>query len=259
MSYSLSEFRADQGAGRDQAVYIRDELSAPNFARHLAVMEKRGRFSFEKWRGEFDPIVAQLDLAMMRRDQSGTDQRVEAGQIDEDVAKGNAWIRVVVALLDQEAFRGNVAARELLPHAYDANEQADTFRHGRPLLATLYDRLMRHPGTPTMGFEPGFLEQAPNIIAGLEKNMSELTNAQIGIASYAEMVRGLMRQVEFKVTEVDKARELTMALTGEDIPGFDMRLIKAAAASTRTPDEPAPATVDAPNTPAATPTGATGL
>lgn len=265
MNFSLAAFFADQRAGLDQGVRVRDELAAPNYSRYLALLITRGQLAYDDWRAEVDPLLEALNRAISRREQSESGQTVESQDLAKEVVRAKKWVRVVEAQLRSKAHVGVPGAEALLVYAESLQGDPDTRRGGRANIDTLYDRLMQHPATPTLGFEPGFLDSAVDIIAGLDKNNFEMTNEQSGITVYAQEVYDLMRKLASKMIEVRNARELAMALTGEEIPGFDMRLINAAAAPSRAPVlTPSETAVDAPNTetpntgPAA-PTGATGL
>jgi hypothetical protein len=225
-----SDFLRNQLAGRDQASDIASELAAPTFRPILELLTTVGNFDHDDWRARFVPTLAAADEAFSGRESNAADQTAESEEVATFVAQGNAWVAVSRAIVVQAARRKHPTAGRLLHHIERVEGRIDSFREGRPALHRLLTTLQQNQVSAPLPFPADFIERGNTIVAGLIANRAELVAAQSGITVNADALRTHMAALAELCEEVNDAREVVIAITGKELPGFDLRLIRAAAA-----------------------------
>jgi hypothetical protein len=226
-----SDFLKNQLAGRDQAADIDSELIAPTFRPILTLLVTVGNFDHDDWRARFVPALAAVDDAFSGRESNAADQTAEAEEIAALVAEGDAWVKVARAHVVQAARLKHPTAPRLLHHIERVEGRIDTFRDGRPALHRLLTTLQQNQVSAPLRFAADYFERGQRIVERLIANRAELIAAQAGITVQADILRAHMAILADLCEEVNDAREVVMAVTGKELPGFDLRLIRAAAAS----------------------------
>lgn len=237
-----------QKAAFDQGRNVGLEVFAPKGAVALSQLIDLGNFESDRWNAD---LIETLDVAKMgvfERTESERDQTTESAELKFDVAAGTKLIGVAIKTLELAVRRENQrqAAKPVYPPVREAANLAeqirmpeDSFRQVDGELAHVYVKLMKCGDLARFGFKPGFLDECKAVLANSSINLAELVNAQLGIQVGADIVhKALLRLIDL-MDELNECRELASLHLGYELPGYDMRLIRAAVAG-NTPNNPAP-------------------
>ncbi len=234
---------ADQLAGLDQMKAIRAELTSTEFAAVLAILVTVGGLNLDKWLASVDPLIAELEASWSVRETSARNQTQEARHIRDLLAKCNTWLDEVFLVLRAAARDELEGAQDLFEFVSGGASDLQNYRQAAPELLVLQKRLSATPDLESLGFPADFVTRGATLRDGLEKNRAQLAGARIGISVGADGVHEAIVKLARHAERLNDARELAMVRTGRELPGFDLHLIRAAAAPRRAPAaEPAPAT-----------------
>jgi hypothetical protein len=259
-----SNIMNNQLAAGDEALTIVAELNAAAYAPHLADIEAHGNFAKAPWEAEVVQLVDDLRDAWADRENAAGGQSNEAKDIEGGIAAGVVWINHARSVLRQADRLGVPNANHALSLC-DTDGTIDSYRTGASQIHRLHRYLASLGDLAPLGLRPDFLPQGEAILAGLERDRDQRVGHQVGISVYAGAVYELMVTLADRIERLNDAREVTEIRTGRRLPGFDLRLIRGAAAQARqilaaaTPPTSPDAAPDAANTPDADPAPATGL
>jgi hypothetical protein len=235
----------EQLAALDQCRYNRDEVNSDEYAPTRAILETEGNLPVPAWTNRVDPLLDRLEAAWGGRSRSQGVQTREATSIRVRVSDAMKWFAELDGALNQAARLGVQAAQELLPEVASVAPSADNFRHVHPSLQTACQILAEQPDLAVLGLRPDFIQRGLDLRRALGGDRTQLVGAQAGITENAGDLHRALVELAALMEQLNDARELAMIRIGRELPGFDLRLVRAAIAPRRTPTanaEPAPAT-----------------
>jgi hypothetical protein len=230
---------AQQLAGAQDAQTARDEVTAPTYAESLEKLITIGNLSYHTWLPKMDATLAIFGGGLTLRTTSERAQSTEATQLDEGIAAAAKLMGIARSVLTQ-------ANRKQLPGAAELYDQVpapssiDSIRTAGwelMLMMQVFDGV----DLGSLGFKPGYYDRCKAVAAKLGLDRTQQVWAQVGITVGASRVHAAILVLAELMEELNDAREVVLAETGIELPGFDLRMIRAAAAGRPVPAEPAPA------------------
>lgn len=217
-----------QLAALDQCRSIRNELVAQTFASILILLITRGNFDLQPWLDEVDALIKSMYDAMISRDSSATSVQTEAKQIGVNVEAIRLWLAESERVSGQ-AMRKKIAGADVL---YDqlAHLTEDSARQLDFLLRKGLSALVKVPDVKVFGFEEGFVARGEKMLEQLNNNRAEQDGAHVGISVSADVVHATLLRLAELMEQLNDAREVAQLRVGRELPGFDLRLIRAAVA-----------------------------
>lgn len=221
-------FLANQLAAFDQVRDVRAEIDAELYQPVMAEIEKNGNFEKAKWCATVDPLVVELTAAFVVRTRA---ERMESGEADQlalDVKAALKWIREARVVTNQAVRLKKPGAADLateLTETPDAS-QRQVGMELRVILAALDDVA----DLVALGFTIDFRARGAVLLAALDTNRTEEVHARAGITVGTDDIHRLLAALLEQMEILNDAREVAQVRLERELPGFDLRLIRAAAA-----------------------------
>lgn len=189
-------------------------------------------------------LLKLIDDAISGRDIATADVSTEAAQIDAFVKAAIEWMEEAWAVANQAVDEELPGAVELQGRLGDRPD--GSYREVRPMLIQMRDALLAAGDLVALGFTEGFAEVADKLVHSLDDNRAEQADANAGVTVSADTIHAAVKELARWMEKVELARTVAEKRLKRALPGFDLRLIRAAAAS------PSPGgTVEVPDAPEA--------
>lgn len=222
----------NQLAAIDQARADVAELTAPTYATVLAELVLHGNFDPDGWVPEVKALVEDLRDAWADRSNAEVGQSTEADELAEVVVRAQAWAVEGRAVFRQAERLGIPGARSGL-NVTDTRGALDGFRSGDSQVHRLLRHLDGQGDLTRFGFKPDFLARGHALLAELGTNFDERINHQAAISVQATLLFEKMIKLADYMERLNDARLVAEVRLGRTLPGFDLRLVRAAAAEAR--------------------------
>jgi hypothetical protein len=232
---------ADQAAAFDEAKRVREEVYAESFEDTLELLITRGRFDVKRWTADLDAELVQVDNGVFTRTEGERRQKKEADDLTVAVEEVQHWIKDV-RLSVRAAVRQEVEGASDLYAQVGSPEES--YRQSVGELRHVLRSLAKAGDLERFFIEPGHFELGQSYLVGADLERAQLSDAQISIQVGADIVHDSLTRVAELMEELNDARDLAAHRLRRDLPGFDLRLIRAAVAP-RVVTAPAPAATDA--------------
>lgn len=221
---------APQLSALAQARRTFDELFAPNYANTLALLIAHGDFEPKPWREGVTPLIERLTRALNRRTASEGHQSRETRTIGTSLLRAQAWFEEARIAVRKRARRGVPAAQHIVDLVERFGTATDNFRHTEINLIGLLDVLQQVPDLTAIGLTRDFLTTGDTIRGDLLIDHAEQVDADVGIVVASDEVQTAMEALADLMEDLNDSRELAMVRLGIELPGFDLRYIRAAVA-----------------------------
>lgn len=226
---------AEQLACVDQSESVLAEVLSNEFTEYRDLLVKRGNFDLEGWTAAVQTLTVRLREGWVDRELSEGEVSALAVDLGETVRRAGVWVAEARAVLKQAARKGVAGASSLLVSALNGPAEIDSLRLAMSDVARIRKLLSGVTDLSVYGFEADYLAQGLAHLAALTYYRDDQSGAQTGISVHATSVHNAVQALADKMEELNDAREVVILRTGVDLPGFDLRLVRAAAAPRFTP------------------------
>ncbi len=231
MSVQSDYDKASQLDVRDDLKRNRDILAAEEFAPTAELMRVHAGLDKEGWLAKFDEQFARLRGAYTYRGRSGGRQSTESGEAAEGLSEIEKWLDDNVRTLTLAAMRGVAGARTLLNAIRLPAGTEDTYRDLWGPLDQIISELADAGDLTRFRFEADHLEVGRNLRANVEGDRAAVHGAQIGIRQGAIDGHYLLDELTDMVEELALCHAVTQGRVRRELPGFDLRYVRAARAA----------------------------
>lgn len=237
-----TQLLADQDAGFDQC---RDNLNqvfgdSVESKQLLADLVGNGMFNAQPW---YARVMAQLDKVkggVFTRTESERDLTREAKELQTGESEVDHWLTDNVLTLKR-------ATKQDIPEAgiyfsRVSGGEGGGFRNTDKELDFVLRSFQEAGDLSRFGFKDGHLERGYALQAKLRGDRAQQVGEQVGISAGAMAVHAALAELAALMEDLNDARELASHRLRRELPGFDLRLIRAVVARGPVPEpEPAPA------------------
>jgi hypothetical protein len=239
----LSLMRGDQLKCIVQGEALVSEISAPGYAPIRRVLEANSRFRGETWTVRMSAACVEAREAWMVRELADNAWEADNFDVRALVDRAARWRNVAGAALRYAAATNTPGAASALRRWMSSDTPMDSYEemrthvgYGVLLLAAL--------DAKAYDLDDAFLAEGRELAAQLGVERSDADGHKSHRLAETDRLAKALEAIVWIAEELAQARELAVARTGEDLPGFDLTYIRAAGAGRRQAEGDATAPAD---------------
>jgi hypothetical protein len=239
----LSLMRGDQLKCIVQGESLVSEISSAGYAPVRLVLEANSRFRGEAWLKRMTAACAEAREAWTTRELADNAWEADNADVRALVDRARRWRNIAGAALRYAATTDAPGAASALARWTSADTPTDSYEEMRAHVA-FGVRLLDALDAKAFDLDDAFLAEGKELVAQLETERSGADGHKGHRAAETRRLATALEVIVALAEELARARELAVARTGEDLPGFDLTYIRAASAGRRQPEGETPAPAD---------------